>query len=150
MDNSNGMTGAETAPGESARRVKDAAETVIDRTKQIAGEQVERGAERAVGSAQTAASALRRAAEEVQGEHAWIGTALLKSADGLDAASQSLAGGDVNRALNELGGFARRQPALFLGTSLALGFALARVGKTAIEQSGVRPQNDGYDPLPGM
>mgnify|MGYP000512920717 CR=1 FL=1 len=31
--------------------------------------------------------------------------------------------------------FAKRQPAIFLGASVALGFALARIGKTAIEEA---------------
>jgi hypothetical protein len=44
--------------------------------------------------------------------------------------------------MDDLNGFARRQPALFLGASLALGFALARVGKTAIEQSSEANQSN--------
>ena len=49
---------------------------------------------------------------------------------------------------------ARRNPALFLGASVALGFALARVGKTAIERSTDADTNEQYNPYtsatPGM
>ena len=39
------------------------------------------------------------------------------------------------RGVSDLNAFARRNPAIFLGASVALGFALARVGKTAIERA---------------
>jgi hypothetical protein len=37
--------------------------------------------------------------------------------------------------------FARRQPALFLGASLAVGFVIARLGKTALENAS---ETQGY------
>jgi hypothetical protein len=143
MDNSDGMSGPSSTPAEdTARRVKDAAGTVKDAArgaleggKQIAGDAAAKGAERATSTAESTASALRRAAEDVEGDNRLIGTALRKSAESIERAAQSLQGGDISRAVDDLNGFARRQPALFLGASLALGFALARVGKTAIEQS---------------
>jgi hypothetical protein len=135
MDNSDGMAGASSSPDESLRRVKDAAGTVVERGKQAAADAASKGAERASSMADSTASALRRAAEDVEGDNRLIGTALRKSADSIERAAQSFQGGDISRAMDDLNGFARRQPALFLGASLALGFALARVGKTAIEQS---------------
>lgn len=134
MDNSNGAQ--DTAGGASAEpteRVKDSARSVVESTKRAAQDKLSEGATRVSDSAQAAASSLRRAADDVQGDHAWIGMALRKSADGIENAAQSLRGGDINRALGDLNGFARRQPTLFLGGSIALGFMLARVGKTAIE-----------------
>jgi hypothetical protein len=140
MENSDG-TGAST-PADTARRVKDAAGTVkeaaigvVERGKQAATDAASKGAERASNMADSTASALRRAAEDVEGDNRLIGTALRKSAESIERAAQSFQGGDISRAMDDLNGFARRQPALFLGASLALGFALARVGKTAIEQS---------------
>ena len=149
MENSNGTPGVSTTPAESARRIKDSASSVIDRGKEAAAEAVNEGVDRVAGSAESAASALRRAAADVDSDHAWIGSALRKGADGLERASQSLSGGDFTRALDDLNGFARRQPALFLGASLALGFALARVGKTAIEQATDQSGTDN-SPMPGL
>jgi hypothetical protein len=141
MENSDG-TGASTTPADAARRVKDAAGTVkeaaigvVERGKQAATDAASKGAERASNMADSTASALRRAAEDVEGDNRLIGTALRKSAESIERAAQSFQGGDISRAMDDLNGFARRQPALFLGASLALGFALARVGKTAIEQA---------------
>ncbi len=141
MDTPDSAPDANATPADAARRIKDSAASVVDRAKDAATEKLEQGAERVSNSAQTAASALRRAADDVAGDNPFIGSALRKSADGLERATQSLAGGDVNRVLGDLNGFARSQPAVFLGASLAIGFALARVGKTAIEQAaeGVEP-----------
>jgi hypothetical protein len=152
MDTSDGTTGADTTPGDAARRIKDSASTVIERGKEAAATAAERGAARAKASADTAASALRRAADDVEPDSRWIGAALRKSADGLEMATRSLSDGDVTRALDDINGFARRNPAVFLGASFALGFALARVGKTAIERAtdGASEQSDGYSPMPGL
>ena len=49
--------------------------------------------------------------------------------------TNSLTSGDLSQTLNGLSDFARRQPAIFLGASVALGFALSRIGKTALEEA---------------
>ena len=137
MDTSNGAQDTTGAPSaEPTERVKESARSVVETTKHAAQDKLNEGAERVSDSARAAASSLRRAADDVQGDHAWIGSALRKSADGIEGAARSLKGGDVSRALSDLNGFARRQPTLFLGGSIALGFMLARVGKTALETSG--------------
>lgn len=149
MENSNGAPGETTTPADAARRLKDTAATLVERGKEAADEQIEQGARRAAGSAHGVAAALRRVADEVEGEQGWIGSALRKSADGVDKATNSLGDGDVSRAMESLNGFARQQPAIFLGASLALGFALARVGKTAIERVSEENANPN-PPISGM
>lgn len=88
---------------------------------------------KAADQARTAASTLRDTAAGLDGDLPWMGTALNKTADGLDNLTSAFATGDLNDALEAVKGFARRQPALFLGLSVAAGFAIARVGKTALE-----------------
>jgi hypothetical protein len=148
MENSDGMTEASANAADATQRVKDAAGTVIDRGKQVAGDAVAKGAEKASNAADTTASALRRAADDVEGDNRLIGAALRKSAESIERAAQSLQGGDISKAVEDLNGFARRQPALFLGASVALGFALARVGKTAIEQSSEGELGGARAPMP--
>lgn len=133
MDQPNGQPAPPAS--ESVQRVADAAQSAVDKTKDMAQEQIQAGANQVVSSANAAAGALRRAADDVANEHAWIGSILRKSADGLESASQSLRGGNLEGAVRDLNGFARRQPTLFLGGGFAIGFALARVGKTAIEHA---------------
>ncbi|MBK6704445.1 MAG: hypothetical protein IPG56_12320 [Caulobacteraceae bacterium] len=124
---------------------KTSATTVVDHTRQLAAEKAGEGAERIATSAQGTAEALRRAATEMHGDNAWIGTALRNSADGLDRATRSIACGHFSRGIADLNNFARNQPAIFLGASVALGFALARVGKTAIEAANDGDASPGYE-----
>jgi hypothetical protein len=77
----------------------------------------------------------RDLAGQVEGDLPWMSTAFKKSADGLDSVTNSLTQGDLNQCLSGVSDFARRQPAIFLGASVALGFALSRIGKAAIEQN---------------
>lgn len=147
MDN-DGMTGVSSTPDDAARRMKEAAGTVIERGKQAASDAATKGAERVSSSAETTASALRRAAADVEDDNRMIGTALRKGAESIERAAQSLQGGDLSRVVDDLNGFARRQPALFLGASVALGFALARVGKTAIEQNSSADTDRPSTPMP--
>ncbi len=131
----NGGPNAAAAPDDSVgQRIKDSAGRISDSAKSLVSDTATQSAQKVADNAQGVASSLRRAADDVQDDQAWLGAALRKSADALEHATGSLQGGDLNRALSELNGLARRQPALFLGASLALGFALARVGKTAVEQ----------------
>ena len=107
---------------------------------------------KAAEQAKTAASTLRDTANGLDGDLPWMGTALTKAADGLDHLTSALASGDLNDALDAVKGFAKRQPAVFLGLSVALGFAIARVGKTAIEtvQPPVQPTSNGVGLTTGV
>lgn len=154
MDNTTGAPGAESTPADSARRIKETASNLLDRGKEVAKQKAEEGAATARETAESTASALRRAADDVETDNAWIGKVLRKSADSIEGATRSLAGGDITRGINDLNAFARRNPALFLGASVALGFALARVGKTAIERATDGDTQEQYNPysstMPGM
>lgn len=135
MENPNGAAGANSASEDAARRIKDSATSALQQTRDVAQQKLQEGTQRLAGQVQSAASALHRAAGDVEQENSWIGMALHKTAEGLEGATRSLQEGDVRTLVTEINGFARRQPALFLGGALALGFILARVGKTAFEAS---------------
>lgn len=115
-------------------RIKRAAGEVADKAKSAAQKAVDQGKERVERSAMSASSVLRRAADESDAENAWLGSALRKTADGIENAARSITDGDLSTVVDQLNDFARRQPALFLGASLALGFAVARIGKTAMDR----------------
>jgi hypothetical protein len=88
---------------------------------------------KAADQARTAAYTLRDTAQRLDGDLPWMNTALNKTADGLERVTNTLNTGDVKQTVESLTQFARNHPALFLGLSVAAGFALARVGKTAME-----------------
>lgn len=149
-------TGASAPPAEeSVNRAKSAAETALGDVKQVAQEtasmlksgikeetgtvrekarQVVSDAQaKAADQARTAAATLRDTAGRVESDLPWMNTALNKTADGLERVTGMLNTGDMKQTVSALTQFARNHPALFLGASVAAGFALARVGKTALE-----------------
>lgn len=141
MDNQNSSEGAASATPNNAARIVDAAHETAQRAKGMAAEKIEKTAQTASSSLGAVSDALRNAADELDQDHRWIASALRKTADGVRSTSEAVAGGDIERGLRGLGDFAHRQPAIFLGASFALGFALSRVGKTAIEQAGGQGDN---------
>lgn len=110
--------------GDTAGGIKDKIRTATDGVRREVSDQAE-----------TASSTLRRSAEGLKDELPWMRSALDRAADGIDHLSSALKKGDINDTMSHVTEFARRQPALFMGLSVAAGFALARVGKTAIERS---------------
>lgn len=150
METPNGTPGASTSPADSARRLKESATTVIDRTKQAAVGKAQESVQHLGSTIQSATSALRRAADDVESDNGILGAALRKSAETIDQATRSFNEGDITRVVDDVNGFARREPAIFLGVTFALGFALARVGKAALEQARSTSEDESYTPLPGL
>ena len=77
------------------------------------------------------AQAVHRSGEQLEGHQDWIAHVVERGADELGALANTLRTNDLQSLLGELGSLARRQPALFVGASMAAGFALARVGRLA-------------------
>ena len=80
--------------------------------------------------AQTSAGDLRE-------QEAWLGNLLGRGANELQGLAEEIRRNDVADLLGSVEVFARRQPALFMGASVALGFALTRFvgsGPTAADR----------------
>lgn len=127
------------AAGNAASDIKAAAGSAIKDAKNIAYQTAEDVRAQASDTGLSTASRLRSLAGQVGDEMPWMATAFTKSADGLENVTNSLTRGNLDECIAGLTEFARRQPAVFLGASVALGFALSRVGKTALE--GARPDS---------
>ncbi len=67
----------------------------------------------------------------MEGEQAWIASAVHALADEVDGLASRLRGGDLNELVTNIRHMAARQPGLFVGASLAAGFAAARLAKLA-------------------
>jgi hypothetical protein len=140
----NRKDGAAASVEDAARRVREAAGEAASDVKHAAMQGVEDARAKAGDTGHSTASRLREFAGQVESELPWMSTAFTKSADGLDSVTNSLTKGDLNECLSGVTEFARRQPAIFLGASVALGFALSRLGKAAFEQG----QQVAASPLP--
>ena len=136
----NAMGTVKDTAREAAAGIKDGVREIGQRMKDQARSAMDDAQARAAEQSRTAAHALRDAAGGLNGELPWMKTALHKTADGFDHLTHALNRGDVGQMLNAMSDFARRQPALFMGLSVAAGFALARVGKTALDE--MKPADD--------
>lgn len=108
--------------------VKNTATSQLNAQKSRATDQLDRIAENVRQST-------RRLREE---QHGAVAAVLERGADELERLTASLRDRDIDDFMRDLEGFARRQPALFLGSSLAAGLLLARFAKAGERQDGGR------------
>ena len=77
------------------------------------------------------AQAVRRSGEQLEGHQDWIAHLVERGSHELSSLASTLRTNDLQGLLGNLQDLARRQPAVFVGASLAAGFAMVRVGKVA-------------------
>ncbi|WP_174292545.1 hypothetical protein [Sphingomonas bacterium] len=75
------------------------------------------------------AQAVHKSGEQFAGQQDWIAHAIESGAAELGALATSLRENDLGTLFSQVKSIAQRQPALFIGASLAAGFAVARLGK---------------------
>ena len=102
--------------------------------------------DRAVGEMDGMTQSMRHAADTLrQDRQAWLASLVESGADELGTFSDMLRSNDLQGVLSRVEAFARRQPALFAGASMAAGFALARVARVAAMQQGASSHRNGDD-----
>ena len=119
-----------------ADQAKAIAGQAADKTSSLIGQVKEQAASAAEGhkagladKVDELASAVHKSGEQFSGQQDWIAGAIERGAAELSTLAKSLRENDVNALLGQVRSFARQQPAVFIGASLAAGFALARFGK---------------------
>ncbi len=80
------------------------------------------------------ARAIDSAASELESQSPSVAHTVHETARRVDSLSEQLANRNVNELLDSAAQFARTQPALFIGGSVAAGFALARFLKSSARQ----------------
>ncbi len=78
------------------------------------------------------AKAVHRSGEALEGQQDWAAHMIERGAAELRTLATTLRSNDLQGLLGDLSSLARRQPALFVGASMAAGFALTRVGRLAV------------------
>ena len=120
-----------TAAGEAGHRLKEAGASAAASIAGTVRDEATYRKDRVSGSIQRIASEMERVATNVGEEDQWASALLTKGASSLTKASGYLSSARIDDLLRDGESFARRNPAVFLGASVALGFLLARVGKAA-------------------
>jgi hypothetical protein len=80
------------------------------------------------------AQALRNASGEMR-DNSTSRRAVGWVADSLNDASQAIRNRETSQLMNDIGGFAKRNPALFLGGAALVGFAISRFAKASAHRS---------------
>lgn len=125
-----------------AASAKDAASGAVDQAKDQASSLVGQVKDKAVAAAteqkagladqlDSFVQSLHKSGEQFAGQQDWIANAIERGAAELGSLAASLRENDLGEIVSQVKAFAKRQPALFAGASLAAGFAVARLGKVA-------------------
>ena len=89
---------------------------------------------RGVEAIRSFARAIDSAASELESQSPSVARTVHETARRVDSLSEQLANRNVNELLDSAAQFARTQPALFIGGSVAAGFALPRFLKSSARQ----------------
>jgi hypothetical protein len=104
----------------------DEASSLGGTVKQGLSDQVERQKNGIADRLSAVAERTQATAVDLRDQEAWLGNLLGRGADELEGIAEEIRRNDVAGLLGSVEVFARRQPALFMGATVALGFALAR------------------------
>lgn len=119
------MEKAKSAAGDAAGQVS----SLIDQAKEKASAAAEGPKAGFADKIDGFADAVHKSSEGFKGQQDWIASAVERGAIELSGLATSLRENDLGTLLRQVQGFARQQPALFIGASFAAGFALSRFGK---------------------
>jgi len=139
---------AKDTTGQVADQAKETAGQVAAQAKQQATSQLESQKERTVDMLDTVAQALRQTCQHLtEGEQTAAGEYIEQAAERVEKLTNYLRTRDVPSLLAETQHFARRNPGLFLGGAVALGFIGARFLKSSGERAMVqRYPSSGHSP----
>ena len=119
---------AQDVAHEAQAKAASVADAVIEKATATAQAQKESLA----GRLEDVAAAVHRSGEQLEGHQDAIAKLVERGADELAALAGALRTNDLRTLLGNIEDFSRRQPALFVGASLAAGFALTRLGRVAV------------------
>ena len=118
---------AKAVAGDAQARAMSLLDDVTEKASSTAGAQKQNVA----SYLDDVAKAVHRSGEQLEGHQDWVAHMVERGAAELSGLANTLRTNDLQSLMGDLGGLARRQPALFVGASMAAGFALARVGRLA-------------------
>jgi hypothetical protein len=109
-------------------QAKQTASNVASRTKDGVSRQIELRKERAVGTMHDVADAVRKTGEKLE---APLPAMAERIADGIERVSRFVESHEVRDAVRGVEQFARREPALFLGSAVGIGLLAGRFLKSS-------------------
>lgn len=101
-----------------------------------AGESLEAAKARIGDTLHRTADNIKHAADSIDEDARWASEALSRGARALDSISGYMSGNRMNAMLQDGEGFAKKNPAAYFAASVAAGFIVARLAKTAAARAG--------------
>ncbi len=124
-----------------AREAEALGDRAIETAQGVASEQKAAGAERV----EHIAEAMRSSAETLEGSEQQLADLVGSAAGQLEGLAKSLREKDFPTLVNEMEDFGRRQPAIFMGAAVALGFGIARLAKAGSQAASDDHSTDPHD-----
>jgi len=120
---------------------KHLAGDAMAQARESAQSQISSGKDRLAEGLGNVAEAIRQTGEQLrEGEQTGLTEYVTRAADGVEAASDYLKEKSISDVLGDVGGFARREPAMFIGGAFVLGLLGGRFLKSSHAQ---RPATNG-------
>ena len=132
-----------------AGTVKSEASGLVGTVRDEAMRQVEGGREKVAERLSSLADTMRDSSGELRQREAWLADLMDKGAQELGNLATTLQKRDLSGLIAGVEDFARRQPALYAGAAVALGFAAARLAKSTASRPSHEPPRQTYSPAQG-
>jgi hypothetical protein len=123
--------GGAASSGGLMEEAKERAGALADDAQSTLESAVEGGKDDIADRLEETAKAIHKSGEQLEGEQDWLAGLVERGADELTALASTLRSNDLKGLMGRLEDLARRQPAVFVGASMAAGFAMVRLGKVA-------------------
>ncbi|MEO8715591.1 MAG: hypothetical protein ABI369_11315 [Acetobacteraceae bacterium] len=141
---------AQTRAGDVLAQARDSAVGLASSVQDRLGDGMSTQKDQAADAMGSAAGQAHKAADLLrETDHKWLAGLVGSSADELGAFADMIHANDFNGLLQRVRGLADRQPALFAGASVAVGFALARMARVAMEPPSSGQQGPFMAPIGG-
>jgi hypothetical protein len=129
-----------------SQKAKDVAGGVVGQARTTVESQLSGGKERLAQGLGSVAKAMRHTGEQLRSQDKLgLPDYVSRAAEKVDAASEYLQGRNLGDVLGDLGSFARREPAIFLGGAFAVGLIGGRFLKSSHPQPALGSgANNGY------
>lgn len=126
------LSGARDALGGVADTAGLKASTLIDQAKEQVGTTLAEQKDGIADRIDQLAETLHKSGAQFEGKQDWIAGAIDRGATELASLAKALRENDLSSLFRQVQSIARQQPGLFIGASLAAGFAVARLGKLVV------------------
>jgi hypothetical protein len=130
-------TGMKQQAGEVASQVKDQAAQIKDQVAEKATSKLDERKDMATSGLSDVSQVVRQTSDELRSrDQVMVAGYIDQAAEQLERATKYLRGRDVREMVSDVESFARREPALFLGGTFALGLLAARFLKSSGQATG--------------